>query len=169
MTDSRWLRCLVLLATAGQADWPAYSLDVRLFRDFVLANRGGSGDDRAGTGITRVRGEVKIVFAHQILISREMDVGPSDRSASAHQVYDDHDHGDDQQQVNQATRHVQAKTQEPQNQQYRDNRPKHFNFLDSFLVRRHLPNLNGVKQLPAFQARAVGARRDQSAKRAHSL
>jgi hypothetical protein len=56
----------------------------------------------------------------------QKDVEPSDRAPAAHQIHDDHDQGDHQQQVNQSTRHMQAKAQEPQNQKYRNNRPKHF-------------------------------------------
>jgi hypothetical protein len=98
-----------------------------------------------------------------------MDVGLSDRAAAAHQIDDDHDYGHDQEQVNQATRHVQAKTQQPQNQKHYNNCPKHFNLLDSFLVCRLPLNLNGMQRFSAFQTRVVSARRDQSAKRTHSL
>jgi hypothetical protein len=49
----------------------------------------------------------------------------SDRAASAQQIDDHYNQGDDQQYVNQTAGHVQAKTQEPQNQKHSDNRPKH--------------------------------------------
>jgi hypothetical protein len=50
-------------------------------------------------------------------------------AAAANQVDDDHHQRYKQQQVNQASGHVQAESQQPQNQKYSDNRPKHVNLL----------------------------------------
>jgi hypothetical protein len=45
---------------------------------------------------------------------------------AAQQINDYHYQGNHQYQVNEPTRHVQAEAQEPQNQQYSNDRPKHF-------------------------------------------
>jgi len=56
----------------------------------------------------------------------------SDRAAAAQQIDDHHNQGNDEQYVNQTTGHVQAKTQDPQNQKHSNNRPKHVSLLSSF-------------------------------------
>jgi hypothetical protein len=53
--------------------------------------------------------------------------GPS--SAAAEQIDDDHYQRYNQEQVDQTSGHVQAEAQQPQNQKYRNNRPKHINLL----------------------------------------
>ena len=63
MTDTRWLGRGALPVSARQADRSHLS-NVGFFRYFVLANRKPAGDDWAGTGVTRVSGEVQVLFSH---------------------------------------------------------------------------------------------------------
>lgn len=50
-------------------------------------------------------------------------------TAPAQQIHDNHDQRHNQQQVDQSSSNVQAEAQEPQNQKYSNNRPKHMNLL----------------------------------------
>jgi hypothetical protein len=71
--------------------------------------------------------------------------------------------------VDEATGNVQAKAQQPQNQQYSNNRPEHFSLLDSSLWRILPIGLNAAERLSTLQTKALGARSDQPTKRAHPL
>jgi hypothetical protein len=63
VTDPRRCGRRGLSTSARQADcshWP----DIRFFRYFILANRKCARDDGSGACVTRVSGEVKILFFH---------------------------------------------------------------------------------------------------------
>jgi hypothetical protein len=82
-------------------------------------------------------------------------------AAAAQQINDYHDESNDQYQVNQTTGHVQAETQDPQNQQYPNNRPKHIDLLgSSFLFCIFRLRWNGAERLPALQTKSLGSRGD---------
>jgi hypothetical protein len=93
----------------------------------------------------------------------------SDRSAAAQQVNNYHHQRYHQQQVNQTAGDVQAKAQQPQNQQHSNNRPEHVNLLDSSLWCIFPLSLNASERLSTLQTKALGARSDQPTKRAHPL
>jgi hypothetical protein len=59
---------------------------------------------------------------------------PSDGASAANEVDDQNHHRYYQQQMNQATGDVEAEPQEPQNQKYNENRPKHINLLFILLL-----------------------------------
>lgn len=63
MTGSRWSGRRTLPMAARQADRSNLS-NVGLFRYFILANREGASNDWALTRVTRVSGEVKVLFSH---------------------------------------------------------------------------------------------------------
>jgi hypothetical protein len=52
------------LAMAARQAYCSHLPDVSLFRYFILTDRNCSGDDGAGTHVTSVSGQVKIVFSH---------------------------------------------------------------------------------------------------------
>ena len=61
MPHTRRLGGFVLALAARQADG-SHLPDVRLFRYFIFPNGSGAADDRAGACVTRVNGEVKVLF-----------------------------------------------------------------------------------------------------------
>jgi hypothetical protein len=62
-------------------------------------------------------------FSHRVEGDERLD-----RPPTAQQVDDENDQRYHQQQMDQASRHVQAKTQQPQNQKHYENCPKHISF-----------------------------------------
>src|SRR5579864_9134439 len=60
---SRWCRSLTLRTAARQTDC-SHTPDVSFFRYFILANRQRRRYDGPVARITRVSGEVKILFSH---------------------------------------------------------------------------------------------------------
>jgi hypothetical protein len=66
MTNACWCSRRSLPMAAREAN-RSYLADVGFLRYHILANRKRARDDWAGACVTRVRGEVKIVFAHRDL------------------------------------------------------------------------------------------------------
>ena len=64
MTDARWRGRRALPVAAPKADrshWP----NIRFFRYLILTNRKCARDDRGSACVTRVSGEVKVLFFHE--------------------------------------------------------------------------------------------------------
>ena len=66
MTDAGGFGWLVLPVAARQAKGSHLS-DVRLSRYFIFTDRNRTGYDWTGAPVTRVGGEVKILFSHDVL------------------------------------------------------------------------------------------------------
>ena len=66
MTDTFGFSWPDLPMTARQA-YCSYLPEASLFRYFILADCNGSCNDWIGTQVTRVRGQVKILFSHEFL------------------------------------------------------------------------------------------------------
>ncbi len=64
MTRARWLGCFVLVVAARQTDG-SHSPDIDLLRYFVFANGSRAGNHWARACVTRVNGEVKVLFFHR--------------------------------------------------------------------------------------------------------
>jgi hypothetical protein len=62
---------------------------------------------------------------------------------AAHQVDDQHDQGNNQQKVNQASGDVQAEAEKPENQEHHENCPKHCYLLRSFERSENVRRENG--------------------------
>src|ERR1700690_4622882 len=88
--------------------------------EIPFAHSQRSTDDRPLILIAMIGGEMKVLFFHTHPQARV-----SDCAAPADQIDDQHHHRYNEQQMDQATRHVQAETQKPQNQKYYENCPKH--------------------------------------------
>src|SRR5216684_5130591 len=69
MTDKCRLGYLVLPMAACQAN-RSYLADVSLFRYFVLTDRKRAGNNRGSAQITRVSGEVEVLFSHWLPLSK---------------------------------------------------------------------------------------------------
>src|SRR5271170_2145359 len=52
------------LPMAARQTYCSHLPDVSLFRNFILADRNCSGDDRTSTQVTSVSGQVKVLFSH---------------------------------------------------------------------------------------------------------
>lgn len=79
MTHPRRIGGVVLAMAARQTDGP-YLPDVGLFGYFILANRRGAGDGRASACLTRVNGEVKVLFFHRGLTAKKGYASHASRS-----------------------------------------------------------------------------------------
>jgi len=64
VTSTRWLCCFVLSVTAGQAHC-SHLPDLSLLGYFILSDSQRAGNHRAGTLVTRVSGEMKVLFSHR--------------------------------------------------------------------------------------------------------
>jgi len=64
VTSTRWLCCFVLPVTAGQAHC-SHLPDLSLLGYFILSDSQRAGNHRAGTLVTRVSGEMKVLFSHR--------------------------------------------------------------------------------------------------------
>lgn len=91
-------------------------------------------------------------------------------SAAAEQIDDYHHQRYNQQQVNQTSGHMQAETQQPQNQKHSNNCPKHINLLVYLPLSCILAlDLKGSERFAALETKLLGARGDQPTKWAHPL
>ena len=71
--------------------------------------------------------------------------------------------------MDQTSGHVQAKAQQPKDQKYSHNRPKHISLLRLALFYFCPLEGDGTERLPALQTKSLGSRRDPPAEWTHSL
>ena len=111
--DQARLGCFARPMAARQAN-RSHIANVGLFRYFVFTNCGRARNHRARTLVARISGEVQVLLFH--LDPRKAQAVLHYSAPAAHHVNDKYHQRDNQQQVNQTTRDVEAETKKPQNQ-----------------------------------------------------
>jgi hypothetical protein len=116
------------LAGSRQVQWKPPSSSIR---DKASSSKRRSVGRLGGSGTSPDANDSLIEAQASSRLLRLQRLALDCASASAHQVNDQDHQRHNEQQVDQAPAHVQAKTKQPQNQENNQNRPKHIRFLSA--------------------------------------